>query len=322
MVTKRLFDITVAVIGALCFSPLFLFIAFLIWFEDGGPLFFRQQRMGRGMRPFTIYKFRSMRHGEVTRVGRWIRSTGLDEALQFINVLRGEMSMVGPRPLTAEDIHRLGWSGADVQRFDIAPGITGLSQLYAGKGARVSRFLEGKYAASSSLKMDLKIIVMSFFINLFGKRRVKSLLARYRSWQRLRRRGGEAGQRLFHWAMLLSVLFFLFILWVIMMANSEQQTIFFTLVKSLPYGDKLGHFFLFGLLTLGVNIGTAFRLVVLYRIRVFFGSLLVLLFVTVEEASQHFIPARTMDGMDLMADIAGITLFSLITLYIRKRLKG
>ena len=130
------------------------------------------------------------------------------------------------------------------------------------------------------------------------------------------------GPGLFRCAMLLGVLFCLFILWVIMMANSDQQTIFFTLVKSLPYGDKLGHFFLFGLLTLGVNIGTAFRLVPLYRIRVFLGSLLVLLFVTVEEASQHFIPARTMDGMDLMADIVGITLFSLITLYIRKQLKG
>ena len=86
-------------------------IAAAILLDDGRPVLFRQERLGHRRRPFHILKFRSMRDGRVTRVGRVLRATGLDELPQFVNILRGDMSAVGPRPLTADDVARLGWSG-------------------------------------------------------------------------------------------------------------------------------------------------------------------------------------------------------------------
>ena len=85
-------------------------IAAAILLLDGRPVLFRQTRLGRGRRPFTILKFRSMRDGEVTALGRVLRSTGLDELPQLVNVLDGELSAVGPRPLTEADVQRLGWT--------------------------------------------------------------------------------------------------------------------------------------------------------------------------------------------------------------------
>ena len=102
------------------------------------------------------------------------------------------MSMVGPRPLTQHDIHRLGWHRDDCARFQVKPGITGLSQLYAGRGVRLSRFLDQKYIEQISLYLDLKIITLSFFINLMGKRRFKVMTARYRERQRMINRRAKA----------------------------------------------------------------------------------------------------------------------------------
>ena len=93
-------------------------IAGAILLEDGRPILFRQERVGRARRPFHVLKFRSMRGDRVTRVGKLLRATGLDELPQFLNILRGEMSAVGPRPLTASDIRRLGW---DAPRYDFRP---------------------------------------------------------------------------------------------------------------------------------------------------------------------------------------------------------
>src|SRR5437868_5048041 len=107
---KRLFDVVGAAAGLLAFSPIMSIIAAAILVEDGGPVLFRQERLGRDRRAFTILKFRSMRDGRITRVGRILRATGLDELPQFVNVLRGEMSAVGPRPLTDSDVKRLGWT--------------------------------------------------------------------------------------------------------------------------------------------------------------------------------------------------------------------
>jgi len=191
MVGKRLFDILCASLGTLSFLPVLLVISCLILLEDGGPVFFRQVRLGKDKKPFTIIKFRSMHDGKVTRVGRWIRSTGLDEVMQFINVLKGEMSMVGPRPLTDEDVMRLGWNNSQVMRFQSRPGITGLSQLYAGKGARVSAFLDQRYNESNSFTLDLTIIGLSLLVNLLGKRRVKNMLSELRHAKRANKRHGR-----------------------------------------------------------------------------------------------------------------------------------
>ncbi len=129
--------------GLMLLSPVFAVVALAILLDDGGPVFFMQSRLGRGRAPFRIYKFRSMREGRVTRAGAWLRTTGLDELPQLVNLLRGDMSLVGPRPLTAEDVRRLGWEGAERDiRWSLRPGIAGLAQLYAGRGARLSWFLD------------------------------------------------------------------------------------------------------------------------------------------------------------------------------------
>jgi lipopolysaccharide/colanic/teichoic acid biosynthesis glycosyltransferase len=160
-------------------APLAAGIALATWLEDGGTPFFLQTRIGRARKPFTVVKFRSMSQQRVTRVGELLRRTGLDELPQFINVARGEMSLVGPRPLTAQDIERLGWgSSAYDWRFSAKPGITGLSQLLAGRGPRFSRRLERLYLRRQSLGLDVSLIAFSFAANLLGKRRIRHWLRR------------------------------------------------------------------------------------------------------------------------------------------------
>ena len=113
-------------------------VAGAILIDDGRPVLFRQARLGRGRRTFEIVKFRSMRDGRVTRVGRLLRATGLDELPQFVNILRGDLSAVGPRPITEEDARRFGWTGPSAAaRWRVKPGLTGLGQL-AGRSPRES----------------------------------------------------------------------------------------------------------------------------------------------------------------------------------------
>ncbi len=111
----------------------------------------------------------------------------------------------------------------------------------------------------------------------------------------------------------LSACFFIFISWIIYLANTGQNSIFFELVAAIPYGDKVGHFCLFGLLTLGANFALKLKEFELKFIQLYAGSTLVFLFVLVEELSQYFIPSRTLDASDLLADIAGILVFNFMT---------
>jgi lipopolysaccharide/colanic/teichoic acid biosynthesis glycosyltransferase len=130
--------------------------------------------VGRQRRSFTIHKFRSMQGQQATSVGRWLRATGIDELPQFVNVLTGDMSVVGPRPLTQADVERLGWSGESHDwRFDAKPGITGLSQLLAGRGVRSSERLDRLYLRRQSPLLDLQLIALSFAVNVAGKRAVR-----------------------------------------------------------------------------------------------------------------------------------------------------
>jgi exopolysaccharide biosynthesis polyprenyl glycosylphosphotransferase len=151
---KRLFDIVVSGVALLLLAPLFVAVALAIDFEDGGPVFFKQRRMGRGNRFFNILKFRSMReeHADadgnrsasrnddrITRVGRFLRKTSIDELPQLINVLRGDMSLVGPRPhaLGSQAGSKLFWQvdRRYWQRHSLRPGITGLAQVRGYRGA-------------------------------------------------------------------------------------------------------------------------------------------------------------------------------------------
>ena len=117
----------------------------------------------------------------------------------------------------------------------------------------------------------------------------------------------------------LSVIFLGFIIWVIYLANTGQNSIFFELVRSIPYGDKVGHFFLFGLLTLSANFVFKLKSYSLLSRKLYVGSIVVFIFVLLEELSQYYIPSRTLDITDLIADILGITTFSLITKLIHKK---
>ena len=121
-----------------------------------------------------------MRDGQVTNVGRWVRRTGLDELPQFLNVWRGEMSVVGPRPLTSEDVRRLGWNTPQLDwRFAAKPGITGLSQLLAGRGVVASRRLDRLYLRRQQPLMDVYLVALSGVANLIGKRRLARLIRGY-----------------------------------------------------------------------------------------------------------------------------------------------
>jgi hypothetical protein len=104
-----------------------------------------------------------------------------------------------------------------------------------------------------------------------------------------------------------------FILWIVYLANMGEESIFFEIVRALPHGDKLGHFGLFGFLTLLANFACGLKTISLRFLRVYLGAALVFTFALVEELSQFFIASRTLDSIDLLADIAGILAFSLLT---------
>ena len=179
---KRVLDVFAA--GAACalFAPAAAAVVAATWLDDRGPPLFHQTRVGRRREPFTIVKFRSMRNQQVSRVGRWLRLTGVDELPQFLNVCRGEMSVVGPRPLTGDDLQRLGWTDARTDwRFKTKPGITGLSQLFGGRGARNSLRLDRLYLQRQSLALDVQLIALSFAANVVGKRALRRLVRAVRS---------------------------------------------------------------------------------------------------------------------------------------------
>jgi len=176
---KRALDVLAAGTACAVFAPVVVGVTLAVWLEDGGPPLFSQSRVGQSRNPFTLLKFRSMRKAQVTRVGQWLRRTGIDELPQFVNVVRGEMSVVGPRPLTSQDVERLGWAGPDHDwRFAARPGITGLSQLLAGRGVRASERLDRLYLRRQSLLLDLQLIALSFAVNIAGKRKVRRFLRR------------------------------------------------------------------------------------------------------------------------------------------------
>lgn len=174
---KRLFDLALCLLSLPLVLPLFVLIAFYIWCDDGCPIFFKQTRIGLHRKPFRIFKFRTMRDKQVTRVGRYLRQTGLDETAQWINVVLGDMSIVGPRPLTLSDITRLQWDHPQMDaRFTLKPGITGLAQLYGGVGERWTRTMDRLYRSQAGVLLDTRIVFWSVAVNVFGKRRVRQLL--------------------------------------------------------------------------------------------------------------------------------------------------
>lgn len=174
---KRLFDIAGAVGGMIVFAPVLAVVGAAILLDDGRPVLFAQPRLGRSRRPFTILKFRSMRDGRITRVGRLLRATGLDELPQFVNILRGDMSAVGPRPLTDVDATRLGWQTPRHDfRWRVSPGLTGLAQILGPPSATGSLGLDRYYVSRGTLLLDMRLVALSFAVNVLGKPRARRLL--------------------------------------------------------------------------------------------------------------------------------------------------
>jgi sugar transferase EpsL len=167
---KRALDVTLASTGLLLLSPVAAVIALAVLMGLGRPVLFRQVRPGLDGRPFMIIKFRTMRPAaagrelkddgaRITRLGRFLRSSSLDELPELVNVLRGDMSVVGPRPLLVEYLSR--YSPEQSLRHLVKPGVTGLAQV-SGRNSLTweAKFrLDGAYVSSCSLWLDLRIIV-------------------------------------------------------------------------------------------------------------------------------------------------------------------
>lgn len=175
---KRAFDLLGCFISFWIFTPIALVITALIFLEERKSIFFLQERVGLNGKKFIVFKFRTMTNGRVTRVGMWLRRTGLDELPQYLNVIRGEISIVGPRPLTQFDIERLKWQQHEF-RWKMKPGLTGLAQIRSGVGADHSLQSDLEYFRRATTTLDCKIILISFLMNIFGKRQVQAKLQRW-----------------------------------------------------------------------------------------------------------------------------------------------
>jgi exopolysaccharide biosynthesis polyprenyl glycosylphosphotransferase len=195
LIAKRIMDICGALIGLICLSWLFLIVALLIKLEDPkGPVFFKQVRVGKDGKEFYMYKFRSMVTNaeellesllhlnevsgamfkmkddpRVTKVGRFIRKTSIDELPQLWNVLKGDMSLVGPRPPLPREVAQ--YTEYDKQRLLVTPGCTGLWQISgrSNVGFKEMVELDLQYIRNRSIFFDLKIIFKTIFV-LFGSK--------------------------------------------------------------------------------------------------------------------------------------------------------
>ncbi len=172
---KRLFDLIVTSLGLLVISPIMLIIALLVRVFHGAPVLFRQQRPGYKGHPFYIHKFRTMtdardREGNslpdsarLTPLGRFLRSSSLDELPELFNILRGEMSLVGPRPLLMQYLER--YSPEQARRHDVLPGITGWAQI----NGRNTLTWEDKFALdvwyvdNHSFWLDIRILLLTLW---------------------------------------------------------------------------------------------------------------------------------------------------------------
>ena len=190
---KRLFDIALSGAGLVGSAPLWALIALAIKIEDGGPVLFVQERVGMHGQTFRALKFRSMvpdaeaRTGavqatandpRVTRIGRLLRATAFDELPQLVNILFGDMSFVGPRPLrpgevdtTAAHFVPLDAIPGYAERHQVRPGLTGLAQVHAPRDVpRDEKFrYDLEYVRTANSWLDLKLIALSFWISFRGR---------------------------------------------------------------------------------------------------------------------------------------------------------
>jgi len=174
---KRIFDILFSLIALITFFIPVISIILIIRTFYNHPVIFYQQRIGINKTDFRIYKFQTLVNDKPTKLGRILRKAGLDELPQFINVLKGDMSIVGPRALTNYDIERLNWNSNYYSiRWESKPGITGFAQIFGGQHRKTSWFWDKKYVQTNNLRIDFLVIALSFLINVFGKTKVRRII--------------------------------------------------------------------------------------------------------------------------------------------------
>ena len=176
-VLKRFFDIFVSIFAVIFLSPIFLAVAIMILITDGAPVLFKQERVGKNNKLFTVYKFRTMQNGtgdiataelddaneKITKTGKFLRLTSIDELPQLFNILNGTMSLVGPRPLipAEKEIRELR---AQYGVYSVRPGITGYAQINGRDNIddETKALLDKEYVEKQSFMFDLKIIFSTF----------------------------------------------------------------------------------------------------------------------------------------------------------------
>ena len=174
---KRIFDLTVSVIALVLLSPLFLAVSVAILLTDGAPVLFKQERVGKDNKLFVVYKFRTMRNGigdvatsnltdaneKITKTGKFLRLTSIDELPQLFNIINGTMSLVGPRPLipAESEIRELR---EKYGVYSVRPGITGYAQINGRDNIddETKALLDKEYVEKQSFMFDLKIIFKTF----------------------------------------------------------------------------------------------------------------------------------------------------------------
>lgn len=185
---KRLIDIIFGIAGCICFGIAFIFVAPAIYLTDRGPVFYNAKRRGKNGKEFIMYKFRSMKVNSpnlknadgstynsdddprVTAIGKLMRKTSVDELPQFINVLKGDMSMIGPRPTLAEKPFEQV-EKSTIRRFDVKPGVTGYSQAYFRNSITQQEKFEQDcyYVDNLSFMLDVKIFIRTLLSVLMRK---------------------------------------------------------------------------------------------------------------------------------------------------------
>lgn len=175
---KSIMDIFFGFIIFILLLPILLLLSFFVFFSMGSPIFFKQERIGKNNKPFIMYKFRTMREPKeaenrllsdadrVTKVGTFLRKTSLDELPEIINVIKSEMSLVGPRPLL--DLHLELFNDQQLKRHDVKPGMTGLAQVMGRQSLSFTQRtdLDVKYVENLSLWLDIKIIIKTILVVL------------------------------------------------------------------------------------------------------------------------------------------------------------
>ena len=177
---KRLMDVLISAVALIILAIPMGIVAILIKIEDGSPAIFKQQRMGKNLKPFNIYKFRTMKtqreelHSEMsheemtTKIGKILRATSIDELPQLINILKGDMTFIGPRPWIVE--YYEWFTDEQKRRSDVRPGITGLAQVKGRNGINIFKKInyDLEYVDNMSLWLDIKIFFGSI-IAVFKK---------------------------------------------------------------------------------------------------------------------------------------------------------